>query len=197
MGRKTGRPVTQEDMDFVWTVYQKHRGIIYKTAYESRATQTDVDEIVNESILILAENAGRLRALAERPLAVYVAAVVRSAALMMARSARREESRCGALPEERGGAIGADIEEDFIEREARVQRLAFLEEALGELSPEDCEALTMKYIKGLSDGEIAERLDLRPGTLRVRLTRARRRAREIIERKEAEADARADQQKRI
>ena len=190
MKKPADPPASREDLDFVWSVWQRHRGIIYKTALAHRSEGLEPDEIVNESILILAKNADRLRQLEERPLAVYVAEVVRSAALMLARRERRYGYRWGeGLDGHEDASSGPGAEEAYIERESHQLRSVLLREAMDELSEEDRALLTLKYIKNTGDRQIAELLGLRPGTLRMRLTRARRRARDIIRRREAELDA--------
>lgn len=190
MKNSNGPPISQEDLAFVWSVYRRHKGIIYRTAYASMAEGMEPDEIVNESILVLARYAGRLRRLDEKPLAVYIAGVVRTVALSMARSDRRYAHRVGeGLQAYEDTAAGPGAEEAYIERETRAMRAVWLREALDELSEDDRALLTLKYLKNVGDREMAELLGLRPGTLRMRLTRARRRAKDIIRRKEEESDA--------
>lgn len=189
MKNPTGPTAVREDLDFVWTVYQRHKGIIYKTAFVNKTAGMEIDEIVNESILILARNADRLRQLEERPQAVYVAEVVRSVVLMMARKERRYSYRWGeGLEGHEDASAGPGAEEDYIERESRALRSELLRRAMDELSEDDRALLTLKYMKNVSDRELAALFGLRPGTLRMRLTRARRRVRDIMRRKEAADD---------
>jgi RNA polymerase sigma-70 factor (ECF subfamily) len=57
-----------------------------------------------------------------------------------------------------------------------------LQVALDRLSPEDRELVTLKHLDGLTYEELAEMLDIPPGTVMSRLWHARRRLREIMER---------------
>jgi RNA polymerase sigma factor (sigma-70 family) len=56
--------------------------------------------------------------------------------------------------------------------------LEAVREALDVLPPREREAVVLHYIEGLDTNEVASLLDARPGTVRVRLHRARRRLRE-------------------
>ncbi|RAY15893.1 RNA polymerase subunit sigma-24 [Actinomadura craniellae] len=75
--------------------------------------------------------------------------------------------------------LRAEFTEAAPEREQTGDR-AGVRAALDRLSPEDRELLTLTGWEGLAPGEIATVLGCRPGTVRVRLHRARRRfAREL------------------
>jgi RNA polymerase sigma-70 factor (ECF subfamily) len=63
---------------------------------------------------------------------------------------------------------------------ARREELARIRVALGRLSPEDRELLTLKLVKGLGNEEIASRLGIRPGALRTRACRALARLRKEV-----------------
>lgn len=65
-----------------------------------------------------------------------------------------------------------------LERKELARRLQW---ALGELSPDYAVPFLLKYEQGLSYREMARRLDVRAGTLKVRVHRARARLRELLE----------------
>lgn len=56
-----------------------------------------------------------------------------------------------------------------------------LEEAVARLSLRDRELITLSYFKELSSGEVAEIMDIEAGTVRVYLTRAREKLRNMLE----------------
>ena len=177
---------TSEDMALLSELYSSHKGIMYKTALDALGGQDELEDVVQESILRLLQNIDRLRGLDPKARAVYVARTVYTAAMDAQRRAARERRRFVGLDEqpELGGT--GSPESALIERESLALRLSLLREALSELSDTDAELLIGKYINGESDESLAERLGLRVGTIRVRLTRAKHRARKLIEDKEAE-----------
>jgi RNA polymerase sigma-70 factor (ECF subfamily) len=64
--------------------------------------------------------------------------------------------------------------------EAATEETIALDLALRQLSPEDREIVTLRHLDGLSYQELAERLDIPPGTVMSRLFYARRRLRELL-----------------
>jgi len=68
---------------------------------------------------------------------------------------------------------------------------AAVADALGRLSPDDCEALLLVTWEGLTPGQAARVVGERPATFRVRLHRARSRFRALIEESLEQQDDRA------
>ncbi len=52
---------------------------------------------------------------------------------------------------------------------------------LGRLSPPECEVLTLYFLNDLTVGEIATLLEIPPGTVKSRLSKARRDLRHVLE----------------
>ncbi len=177
----------QSDTAFLTEVYEKHKGIMYKTALECSSDGAEKDTIVHDALLRLARHVDTLRQLSDHALAVYVAATVRSVAF---NSERRKKT-------ERRRLVDADVmelesvdptpsyEEQYIEAESHRERLRYLRESLSELDETDRELLVGKYIAGQTDEELAQRFGIKPESVRMKLTRARRRVRKMIERKES------------
>jgi RNA polymerase sigma-70 factor (ECF subfamily) len=63
----------------------------------------------------------------------------------------------------------------------RAELRADVRPALGRLSPEHREALVLRYYVGLSEGEMAKVLGVRPGTVKSRLHRALRALGAVLE----------------
>lgn len=171
-------------------VYKRHKGMMLKTAMENYGDSSLAEDIVHDAMLRLAEYAGRLRVMNESERARYTKLVVRSVAVDYKRRLRHELRYIT----EADGALLADfpadglLEEELIEQDTHERRLRYLVEALGELRSGEREALVGKYLLGESNEALAERLGMKPGSVRTLLTRAHRNARRIIERKES-ADA--------
>jgi len=93
------------------------------------------------------------------------------------RSRARARRRLRPLDELGLSASGSGVLESMV----RDERVALGLRVLVELT-EDCRRLFQMVGEGMSYGEIGERLGLRPGTLRVRALRCRKRALEIRDR---------------
>lgn len=185
-------------MLFVQGVYERHKGIMYRVARAHVREQSEADDAVSDALMRLFRNAGRLRGLSERAIVDYVAEAVHSAAIDNERRRRTERSRLVSADADALEANGFYTMKSAEERRDEERRqellLARLREALGELSEADRTLLVGKYIDGESDEALAARLGVQTASVRMKLTRARKRARRIIERKGGEDDARQDQQ---
>ena len=177
----------QSDTAFLTSVYEKHKGIMYKTALECSGDGAEKDTIVHDSLLRLARHTDTLRQLNEHALAVYVAATVRSVAFNSERRKRTERRRLvdADVSEVESVDPAPSYEEQYIEAEAHKARLQYLRDSLAELDETDRELLVGKYMAGQSDEELAQRFGIKPESVRMKLTRARRRVRKMIERKES------------
>lgn len=186
-GRNGMEPVERlSDTAFLSEIYEKHKGIMYKTALECSGAGADKDGIVHDSLLRLAQHIDTLRQLNDHALAVYVATTVRSVAFNGERRKRTERRRLvdADVSELESVEFMPSYEEQYIEAEAHRDRLRYLRESLAELDDTDRELLVGKYIAGQSDDELARRFGIKPESVRMKLTRARRRVRKMIERKE-------------
>lgn len=153
--------------------------------------------------VLLDRHADRVRALAARLLPRHDAEDVAQEALLQAflgLPRLREPSRFGswlygitlnlarmrlrtraALPLERDPAHSQSAAEASPEEALEAQELAQLvREALDVLPPREREAVLLHYADGLSSPEVASLLGEQPGTVRVRLHRARRRLHERL-----------------
>ena len=173
-------------------LYREYRGLLYATARRCCGTELDAEAAVHDAILRLARHLDTLRRLDPDALAVYLAATVQSVTLNQRRRLNTERRRQTELdPETLEAAEAApDPETALIERDERDAALRRLREALAELRESDRELLVEKYYAGLDDAALAAKYGISESGVRSRLSRARRRARRIMARKEGEAAAR-------
>ena len=111
-------------------------------------------------------------------LPAFVFQTARNICLHYGRSARREE---GALLRFRGGLRSSSGDDDdplaALVDEARREEVR---QALDQLDEDDRELLRLLYVDGLKSVDLARRLGIDPGTLRVRKHRALKRLSELI-----------------
>lgn len=194
MHRSTGPP-SRDDMLLIQHIYQRHKGILYQLAYSVTGSEMDADDAVSEAILYLFRRADRLRQLPEKALLSYAAKTVRSMATDIARRQRTEQRLFTSLD----GAV-FEPPDHAADPQARVlteAEHALVRETLAELSDTDRLLLVGKYVYGCRDGILARQLGVKPSSIRPKLMRARKRARAIMERKEAEDGNAKDQRQGI
>lgn len=184
LARNAGPPTT-EQMLFVQQIYERQRGLFYKIAMERGRGEAEADDIVSEALLRLFRNADRLRGLHERQLVDYIADTLRSSAVDLERRRRSEARRFVSLEEDDAPLLAdPDPESRFVERESESLLIRHLYETLSELRETDRLLLVGKYMEGASDEELARQLGVKTSSVRMKLTRARARARRLLERKE-------------
>lgn len=186
MPRSTGPP-TREQMLFVQGIYQQYRSVIYKFAKARTRDESEADDVVSETLLRLFRNADKLRDMHENELIDYTVQTVFSAASDLNRRHRTEMKYFRVLDDDEAAFSEYEPgpEERFTEREAEQRRYARLYETLSELKAADRLLLVGKYIEEQSDEVLARQLGVKVSSIRMKLTRARTRAKRIMQRKEA------------
>lgn len=164
------------DREFMENLYRNHYNMMYRVVYRYAQNTYDADDIISEACLVLIDKIPFLKTLPPNERAAYINAITRNTGRNFCQSRYKRHE------------IPSDGE--FLEREKSLDHepdVAILEEitvldiqsALNELGEADCDLLTMKYIAEMSDTDIAKALGISHGSLRTRLSRARRRMYEI------------------
>ena len=184
------RTITAADMRFLSELFERHKGVMYKTALDmGLRDETEKSAAVHEALVRLSDKLDVLRGLGDKGQAAYMATVVRNVILSAADNRRIERRYVIDTDVSELVCLASDRspEDEYIEREAHRRRLESMWQALDELSETDRRLLIEKYIDGRSDAELARSLGVDPSSIRMKLTRARRRAQRIILRKEGDA----------
>ena len=127
---------------------------------------------MQESLLKLMSRIELLRTLEEPVLTSYVVTTVRNTAINILRRQKRDAQNITSFTESVEESI---IEPDSIidiimDREAKRS----LREAIDELEPNERLLLEGKYFLGYDDRQLSELLSCAPGSIRMKLTRVRR-----------------------
>ena len=183
MQKNTGPP-TAEQMLLVQGIYERYRAMIYKFAKGRTRDESEADDVVSETLLRLFRNADKLRDMHEGEIIDYTVQTVLSAAGDLNRKHRSEQRRFRPLDEEDLPDYEPDPAERYTERETELRLRRHLWETLSELKEADRVLLVGKYLEERSDEALARQLGVKAASIRMKLTRARARARKIMQRKE-------------
>jgi len=165
-----------DDRKFIDDLYGSFKWLMFKTARRYVSTLPDQEDIVHDAIERLIRRADTLR---ERPRCVlprYVVYTVRSAAVDLLRRRKRWEARVVPLDEDMSVWTMASGNEPLDAVLIAEELRARLWEIWPRLPEEDQLLLEGKYVWELSDRELAEDVGCKPDSIRMKLTRARRRA---------------------
>ncbi|MCI8476877.1 MAG: sigma-70 family RNA polymerase sigma factor [Oscillospiraceae bacterium] len=178
----SSRPLSEEDQAFVERVFHTYQRLIYATARRVCDNPELWDDIVQESVLRLCRYVKRLRALPERELAAYLAALVRYAAIDLLQEEKLRQERTADWEEVKQSMTDmGPSSEEFLEL---MERKVKLLEVWPDMTAEERRVLVDWYIGGVSDQEQAERLNCKPDAVRMKRSRARRKALRLMLEKE-------------
>lgn len=174
------RAMTGGDAVAMSAIYDRHSAQLFGLALRITREQADAEEVIVDAFAQAWREAERFDA-TRGPVIAWLTTIVRSRALDVARAQGRRgrlqeavEAEGDAVPAMGSGLptpIAAVLAE---ERGTRVR------EALTALPAAQRTALELAYFEGLSQSEIAERLDEPLGTIKTRLRLGLRRLRELL-----------------
>ena len=152
------------------SLYDRYGGVLYAVAYRIVGQRADAEEVVLEAFAQVWREAPRFDA-ARGSVAGWLTMIARSRALDLVRArGRRERMTATAAAEqpEASPAMG-DWRNDPAGAVDDAERRARVREALASLSAPQREAIELAYFGGLSQSEIAERLQEPLGTIKTRV----------------------------
>ena len=162
------------DRQFIEELYHQYNRLMYRKALDNLADPQDVDDLVQDCLERLIKQVGTLRKLSGCTLTAYIVYTVRNTAINMKR--RREvQSRHVFLSD----FSELEPEDSSLSPEDALlvdERSEHFMQAFAELSEDDQFLLIGKYIQGLRDEELAQMMGCGAASVRMKLTRARRRA---------------------
>ncbi len=165
------------DQDAFAEIFDEHAGVVYRYAVRMVGDRAAAEDVVSLTYLEAWRQRERIRPDGEslRPWLLGIAAnVLRNTA----RAARRHRAALARLP--RGDTV-PDFADDLVGRMTDAEQLAAVWAALSRLRPKEREVFTLVVWSGLDYAEAAEALGVPVGTVRSRLSRARRRLRELAD----------------
>jgi len=186
------RPSTPTDSDLVATaargdehglgqLYDRYGAVLYAVAYRIVGQRADAEEVVLEAFAQAWREAPRFEA-GRGSVAGWLTMIARSRALDLVRARSRRERITATAAADRPEAppamsafradpVGA-VEHDERRRQVR--------QALDTLSPPQRQAIELAYFEGLSQTEIAERLQEPLGTVKTRVRLGMQKLRECL-----------------
>ena len=163
-----------DDRTFMIQLYIDYRWFMYNIAYEIIQDSQIAEDMVSQAVCELIDALDDIRKINCCKLKSYIALLVRNDSIDFVRK-RQRQSKYFFLPkdEEIMNNVAADGEVDaMLIHDAEIMEL---KKALSSLAENERMLLTMKYLDGASDEDIARKLGIGTASVRTYLTRARRR----------------------
>lgn len=168
---------------FFLELYQKYKRLVLSKAISYATDTSSAHDIAQDTWMKLLGNIQTLRRLEEGALVTYIVFTVKSTALDFKGKTERET----LFREQHGGKLieysTPSAEEEFMGHAPA----GLLASIWSKLSKEDQLILEGRYLQDQTDEELASIIGCKPGSIRMKLTRARRKARKLIEEKNHES----------
>ncbi len=167
-----------DDREFMEQLYCEYERLMFATARKYLSAPEDVEDVVHTSLLRLMKKIPDLRNFERCILTAYIVSTVRNTSINFLRDQARRQDHTAALDDSiPSGALPMDELMELAERREQ------LSQVWGQLSEEDRMLLEGKYIAGCTDAELADSLRCKPDSIRMKLTRAKRRVLALLTRK--------------
>lgn len=165
-----------DDRAYMTRLFVKYQRLMYRTIYDILGDKWATEDVLQTTLLRLIDHLDTLRRLEPEGLAGYIAAACRHTAY----NAVRDSGRHPWLPLD-GGPEVPDERQEVEDRVLRRLELDALAQVWPRLDENTRWLLEARYILDYSDGELARELGVKPDSVRMALTRARRKARRLME----------------
>jgi RNA polymerase sigma-70 factor, ECF subfamily len=162
-------------------LYDRYGGVLYAVAYRIVGQRADAEEVVLEAFAQAWRDAARFET-ARGSVAGWLTMIARSRALDLARSRSRRERITASAAADRpttSPAMG-EFRPDPAKALDHEERRRQVRQALETLSPPQRQAIELAYFEGLSQSEIAERLQGPLGTVKTRVRLGMQKLRECL-----------------
>ena len=162
------------DRQFISDLYERYRRIMYNRAMHYLAVPQDADDLIQDCLEQLIKNVSTLRTLDDCALISYVVTTVRNTAINFAKHLEVQSRHVYLTDfEDEDPADSATLPEDVLLSNEFSDAFT---KAFATLSEGDQLLLRGKYELNLEDAELAVIFGCAPNSIRMKLTRARRRA---------------------
>ncbi len=169
-----------DDRAFLEQAYLDYHRLMYAQALRVLRDDAAAEDAVSDALLSLMKKISLLRTFDRNKLRAYCVITVKHAAISALR--RRQKEHPAAEDRLADTADEGRVEDGLMER-AGVERI---KEAIRRLPEQEMRIMVMRYFREMTDGEIAQETGLQPVSVRVHLSRARKRLREILSGEEAQ-----------
>lgn len=177
----------QENQKFIEDLYSEYQMVMYQTAVRITGDPDVASDLVQDALVKLIEKIPTLRTLNGCILKAYVVYTVRNISF-------NYNNRKG-IYKKHITVLDTDAEEKYSNNQLSIDDLIIatedrkqFRESFSKIPKEDQTLLVGKYVLGLSDRELAKKFRCKPASVRMKLTRAKRRTMQHFQKEVADSD---------
>ena len=165
----------ETDQKFMINLYENHGDLMFKISRKSIFEEDFVEDVVQESLLKLYRNISTIKQLERCKLEAYIVFTVKHTAYNHNRKMKLDKQHLTFDDDDSLISLlrtsDRCLEDDLLKKEKRLRMKAILKK----LPEKDQDIIIRKYYLQQNDAEIAEAHGLKASSVRMRLTRIRRR----------------------
>lgn len=164
----------EDDADriFMINLYEQCRKAMYYQALDILHDHSEAEDTVHDVLVKLMDRIPMLKTIPESLLLPYALTATKTTAIDRWRSRNKVHVGVNDCISDYEGSVTEEHEKAFI----NMEQVDLLSRGLGRLSERDRDILKYRYLMDMSDEEIAGILGIKPGSVRMYLTRARKNA---------------------
>lgn len=184
-----------DDKEYMLWIYEEFQNLMFYTAKKYINDQMTCEDIVQECIVKLIQKIDVIRGKERCILAGYIVSIIRNVSINYLKSEGVRQKHSVGFDEETMDQLPSSelsIEEMLLAKE----KSSLISIAMEQLSVTERLLLEGKYILEYSDDELAKQLNCKSGSIRMKLTRARRHALSILSQMDWKGESDDDQQAR-
>lgn len=168
-----------EDRLFMAALFESYNRLMYSEIKKVLSDPWEIEDVLQTTLVKLIDKIEKLKSLDDRSLVNYIITASKNNARSLLRRSSRESFASIDGDEELSGMNLSDglSAEDWVFRLEDIRQLA---DALNRLDDKSRYLLEAKYILEIDPQEMADELHIKPDSLRMELSRARKRALKLL-----------------
>lgn len=173
--------IGQRDVQAFQEFYKKFSGLLYSTIHRVLNDHQDTEDIMQEVLMQVWQKAHLYEPGKGKPL-TWITTLARNRAIDRIRSKQRR-ARLNDDFEQESKSVQPEFDEDTSDVLISRENDQVVQSAVMDLTPEQREAIQLAYFNGLTQSEIADRLNEPLGTVKARIRRGVQRLEQVVRRK--------------
>lgn len=169
------------DRDYILNIYEKYHRLMYSTVWKYVSNKSDCEDLIQECILRMIEKIEYIRNVDSCFLPAYIVSMIRNTTLNHLKRQSVFQKSLAKI-----ASLQSEEELELDEMTHLIFCREQLSSVLGMLTPDERLLLEGKYILGYSDSDLAQCLKCKPNSIRMKLTRTRRKALNLLAQQEGE-----------
>ena len=159
---------SEEDRLFLEGLYLEYHQLLYGMALRVTRNRETAQDAVGDSLVALTKKIDLLRSLDSNKLRAYLVITVKHTAISLLNRGKREQAA--------DDSVFVNLQDGFRVDESVLSRAGVerIKQAVRQLPRREKDVMLMRYFQELTDEEIADALGIRPVSVRVQLSRARK-----------------------